>query len=132
MGLAFTNNPAYEPKEIIMTEKRIDMNEIFEIKSNDAFTRYVAQITRKDDHFADFIVHEISSWNCDGSYDIADGEVVLKGMIKWDGCSHINFGDESSGYMHLCGKLHWHEFTEMLPKVYEWVASNIKLHNGQD
>ena len=103
------------------------MGEIFEIKNNDV-TRYVAQITSKEDHFANFVVREISRWDLDDSYDINDGEVVIDGCIKWDGCSHINFGDES-GYMHLCGKSHWNEFTEMLPKVYEWVTSQIKIYD---
>ena len=103
------------------------MDEIFEIKNN-GVTRYVAQITNKEEHCANFIVYEISRWGIDDSYDINDDELVLKGLIKWDGCSHVNFGD-NSGYMHLCGKSHWIQFTEMLPKVYEWVTSQIKRYD---
>ena len=29
-------------------------------------------------------------------------ESTLKAQIKWDGCSHFNFGDEN-GYLHICG-----------------------------
>lgn len=96
-------------------EQETNMEEIFEVKYH-AVTRYVAQITSKEDHFANFTVHEISKWYVDDSYDINEADLVLKGCIKWDGCSHINFGDES-GYIHLCGKAHWINFIEMLPKV---------------
>jgi hypothetical protein len=33
-------------------------------------------------------------------------ERFIDGWIKWDGCSHINFGDEN-GYLHLCGGRHY-------------------------
>ncbi len=108
-------------------ERTNNMDEIFEVKYHDV-THYVAQITSKEDHLANFVVREISRWDLDDSYDINDGEVVIDGCIKWDGCSHINFGDKS-GYMHLCGKSHWNKFTEMLPKVYEWVTSKISSYD---
>lgn len=34
--------------------------------------------------------------------DFARGERFVAGTVKWDGCSHLNFGD-SDGYLHLCG-----------------------------
>jgi len=61
----------------------------------------------------DFIVYEY-----DGNHtDIDNGyEVYLKGTIKWDGCSHINFGDE--GYIHLCGKYWFDKHIEVMKAVW--------------
>jgi hypothetical protein len=49
----------------------------------------------------------------DGVQEFADNfekaERFIDGEIKWDGCSHIYFGDKT-GYIHLCGG---HSFLHM-------------------
>lgn len=97
---------------------------IHEIKLSDV-VRYVVKITNKESHYVDFIVYEISRWDAsDDSYTIDESEVVMKGCVKWDGCSHLTFGD-SDRYMHLCGKHHWDDFVAMIPQVYEFVKTHI-------
>lgn len=34
--------------------------------------------------------------------DIEEAQTIIRGYIKWDGCSHYYFGDDD-GYIHLCG-----------------------------
>lgn len=53
----------------------------------------------------------------DNTDSIADAEHYVKGSVKWDGCSHLNFGDE--GYLHLCGRADFDKLTEALPVIYE-------------
>lgn len=41
--------------------------------------------------------------------DFDQAEILFCGFIKWDGCSHFDFGgergkDEDVGYLHLCGE----------------------------
>lgn len=97
----------------------------------DGYVRYVVKVTKKESHFADFIVYEISGWDAtDGSYTIDETECVMKGTIKWDGCSHITFGD-SDNYMHLCGKHHWDDFVTMIPQVYEFIKTQIPNYNKE-
>src|SRR5690242_15475325 len=38
----------------------------------------------------------------DNTTDFNNAERYIDGTVKWDGCSHFNFGD-NTGYLHLCG-----------------------------
>jgi hypothetical protein len=96
----------------------------------DGYVRYVVKVTKKESHFVDFIVYEISGWGMDCSYTIDETEVVMNGCIKWDGCSHITFGD-SDRYMHLCGKHHWDDFVAMIPQVYDFIKTQIADYNQE-
>lgn len=43
---------------------------------------------------------------------------LVDGYVKWDGCSHVHFGDlDSDGYMHMCGGV---DFAIML-----WVLREV-------
>ena len=78
-----------------------------------------------------FFVAEINGWNDDGYLYTAKGAVssaehtrnpaearrFFEGSVKWDGCSHIEFGDES-GYLHMCGKLYFTKLAYALKAVY--------------
>jgi hypothetical protein len=62
-----------------------------------------------------FKVARITSW---GDNDAPlNGEHVLKVIIKWDGCSHFNFGDEN-GYLHLCGGIAFEQLGNLLRFLY--------------
>lgn len=37
----------------------------------------------------------------DGSLDFAKGERLISGTIKWDGCTHLDWGET---YIHFCGR----------------------------
>lgn len=49
--------------------------------------------------------------------DITKANKYIHGTIKWDGCSHVYFGDE--GYIHLCGPEHFKKLGALLAKVYQ-------------
>lgn len=104
------------------------MDDIFEYKTIHGNVRYAGKITEKSDTHITVNVYEINYWDTDNSYDINDGELAGDITIKWDGCSHVNFGDKD-GYMHLCGKLHWIEYTTMLITLYEWAVKYIKCYD---
>jgi hypothetical protein len=77
---------------------------------------------------ASFKVHEITSWtqseDLSSEFDIpSDFNEYLYGTIKWDGCSHIYFGD--SGYIHLCGKHFFDLHNEMLMRLWEVCSQKI-------
>jgi len=42
----------------------------------------------------------------------------VDGSVKWDGCSHLYFGDEEA-YLHLCGRKQFDNLTATLIAVYE-------------
>jgi hypothetical protein len=52
-------------------------------------------------------------------YDPMEAERYIDGHVKWDGCSNINFGDESSdGYMHFCGREGIEQMSKVLLRVF--------------
>ena len=67
-------------------------------------------------------VYEINSWFQDKSYDSKD--IYLKGYVKWDGCSHFNFGNDD-GYLHLCGKSYIDEMDKVLQTVWRLASETI-------
>lgn len=69
--------------------------------------------------------------------DPAVAQYLAKGSVKWDGCSHVYFGQaDNSGYVHLCGRQSWLLFAEMLPKIYDRCGElmredNVDLLDGE-
>lgn len=70
---------------------------------------------------AEFSVFEVTSWIDDKPCDI---ELYLKGTIKWDGCSHIYFGDEN-GYLHLCGKFYFDQHKKVIDAIWDVCSKKI-------
>lgn len=66
-----------------------------------------------ESHVANVVAYEICGRDCESNAPIFENspdslthvgaESYLTAMIKWDGCSHFNFGDKD-GYIHLCGQ----------------------------
>lgn len=48
--------------------------------------------------------------------EVEKANVFIHGTVKWDGCSHVYFGDE--GYIHLCGSRYFVSIGELLKKIY--------------
>lgn len=84
---------------------------------------------KAEDYYMDFEVFRVLSWNNDSTHQ---GELFLSGGIKWDGCSHLYFGEKddtgskTDGYLHLCGIDGMQELREVLKKVYEVASQRIK------
>ena len=82
-----------------------------------------------------FEVYEVNSWECDEDNTPSDTELYLTGFIKWDGCSHINFGEledgKPDGYIHLCGGIHWRRHAEVMLKLWSMAPGKIKKFDAQ-
>lgn len=85
-------------------------------------------------HHFDFKIREATA-QPDGSviYYPGDGSVAhtfdegarfIDGAIKWDGCSHLNFGD-GDGYLHLCGAHAFRDLTQILVATFKLAAEKI-------
>lgn len=48
--------------------------------------------------------------------EIEDGTTIC-GSVKWDGCSHLHFGN-LNGYYHACGKKNFALLQQLLGKVF--------------
>lgn len=73
--------------------------------------------------YASFKVLQVISWGVDNKP--IDMEGYLKGTIKWDGCSHIWFGDDD-GYMHLCGKSYFDSHNKVMDAIWDVCSKKIK------
>lgn len=77
------------------------------------------------EYWCDFEVYEVTARSMDNIP--RDIELYLEGTIKWDGCSHITFGDE--GYIHMCGKRYFDLHSKLMPILYETVRNKIEHYN---
>jgi hypothetical protein len=60
----------------------------------------------------------------DMTTDRAEAEPYVRGTIKWDGCSHVYFGDED-GYLHLCGRRSFDDLRALLDRAWAVAASEM-------
>ena len=75
-----------------------------------------------EDHYAEFVLHEVTSWV--GDDEPSAYEQYISGSIKWDGCSHFNFGND--GYIHLCGKYYFDKHCKIMQAIWELCSQRIK------
>lgn len=89
------------------------------------FINFLIEFEKGDDETSvNFNVFEVTSWNADDNKPI-DNELYLKGYIKWDGCSHIWFGD-GDGYLHLCGKHYFDQHKKVIDAIWDMSSKRIK------
>ena len=73
----------------------------------------------------EFKVRSISAWEADGSKTPYEDEIeeYLNMTVKWDGCSHLYFGDEVedgiyNSYHHFCGADSFKKHVRLLHTLY--------------
>ena len=95
--------------------------------SVDGYVNFIIEVTKPDvSHIMSFKVYEVISWECDEEKTPYDKELYVHGDIKWEGCSHIWFGeDDSEGYLHLCGRSVWERHCGVMSEVFEYASRTI-------
>jgi hypothetical protein len=58
-----------------------------------------------------------------------EAERFVSGTVKWDGCSHVYFGD-NNGYLHLCGRSSFAKLSLALPAIYERCGELMKARGS--
>ncbi|MHA1840449.1 MAG: hypothetical protein ACTSYW_00595 [Candidatus Heimdallarchaeota archaeon] len=99
--------------------------------SEDGFAQFLIDITEETEYNIDFKVFEVNSWEMDKKHTPRDTELYVSGTIKWDGCSHLWFGEEKEdgthdGYLHLCGKFYIQKHINMMTALYTLASEKIK------
>lgn len=59
------------------------------------------------------------------AYKVDDAERYVAGFVKWDGCSHVDFGDEN-GQLHMCGRGDFNKLAAILAEIYERCGTLMK------
>lgn len=65
----------------------------------------------------EFEVYQVNSWEMDDSPIKTNMDLFVKGVIKWDGCSDIYFGDED-GYLHFCGYRCFEDIKKVIDAIW--------------
>ena len=92
-------------------------------KDDNGYPLFLLQVLDVHDHAINFNVWAVDSWEVDDAHTPCDLDKHLEGSIKWDGCSHLTFGDE--GYLHFCGERYFKQHCEMLKALYKTATALI-------
>ncbi len=65
----------------------------------------------------------------DTTENIDEAQTLVRGVVKWDGCSHYTFGDED-GYIHLCGGSNVKNLSEIIKKIYNRCGELMRENGG--
>lgn len=88
-------------------------------------------VKKSSDHYVDYEVRALTLFDdgkgpafkfidkntLDPTTDFDRGDVLVKGTIKWDGCSHNNFGDK--GYLHGCSRHDLTRFSTLFNRLFD-------------
>lgn len=80
-------------------------------------------VTDTKTHSVSATVEEVVAWDEDGSP--LEFQPYLKCAMKWDGCSHLWFGDE--GYLHICGAECFEKHLFLIKELYRWAEKSIPM-----
>lgn len=53
----------------------------------------------------------------DTTKNVENAQPAIDATIKWDACSHVDFGDDT-GYLHICGGANWKNFIELQKRIF--------------
>ena len=95
----------------------------------DGYINYLIETDKDKEYNLSFKIYQVISWTGEKNNDPGDIELFISGFIKWDGCSHLYFGD-GDGYLHLCGKAYFKELKEVLDAVWEKAEKEIINFDG--
>lgn len=111
-----------------------NVNELVPLLTVDGYTHFLIGINDEHDHYIEFEVFEVNSWECDDAHTPTDPELYVAGSVKWDGCSHVTFGEKDNddvqdGYLHLCGEVYWKRHAEVMLAIYELAKKKIRNYD---
>lgn len=95
------------------------------IKDDDGRITFLIECDPDKKYSIDFTVWKVTTWKNKHEPDHESLERFIKGEIKWDGCSHIYFGDEN-GYLHLCGRGYFDNMKNVLDAVWAKAEREIE------
>ena len=109
--------------EVEKLEVKPIVGELQPVLARDGYVRFFIEILKDTDYFLSFNLYAINCWELDHTPIVEEKEPYLTGYIKWDGCSHFNFGNQ--GYLHLCGEKSFIIHSEIIIYLFEIAAQLI-------
>jgi len=106
------------------------------VVKEDKTANFLLWISKKNSHNITVEVYEVNGWVekfRDSRYVLepSDIDLYLTAYIKWDGCSHVWFGDvgennKQDGYLHLCGRWCWDKHIQLMSELWDFASKNIE------
>lgn len=99
------------------------------IKDSDGLILFFIEVSGDTEYKMQFKVYEVGGWLSDGENTPIDLELYVHGVVKWDGCSHIYFGDDfgnPDGYLHLYGKSCYERHVSVMLELYNFASKTIE------
>ena len=101
---------------------------------NGDYTNFLLVLDDKDKSYKiSFKIYSVITWSKNektGKFEPCQVALYLTGMIKWDGCSHLWFGEKENGvqdgYLHLCGKAYWMMHNQLMNELYDYAEKTIE------
>lgn len=94
----------------------------------DGLPLFLLNVLKLEDHAADIEVLEVDGWTEAKAPE--ETRLYLRATIKWDGCSHVEFGEiengKPTGYLHLCGAFYWKRHCEIMQWAFMQTAMLVK------
>jgi hypothetical protein len=98
--------------------------------NEEGFPEFIISIFGDCEDAMSFEVHKVMSWEADESKTPCRKELYLSGVVKFDGCAHLTFGEAGRSWnMHLYGKDGFNKHCQVITTVYELAESTIKNFN---
>lgn len=107
------------------------LSKTLEFCDPDGFPQFVATVVESDRYSVEFSVKEVEGFE-DGDKDkpIIPDEIYLRATIKWDGCSHVNFGTD--GYVHICGARAWQRHCRLMEWLYRLAPNYVEAFDKDE
>lgn len=107
--------------EIKEVYEELQATVIYDFNDGDAHVDFKAFeiVGYESDNGKDYNI-PIYSVDNDNTRDTDKTENYLNGMVKWDGCSHVYYGEkDNGGYIHMCGAQSFKNLSALLLKIYQ-------------
>lgn len=111
------------------------------VKDDKGYPIFIIHDIERTPYCIAFKVDDILTWNTTdaGVMSVNDRQPYLKGSIKWDGCSHLWFGDLADSkdvnprdsYLHLCGIDDWMNHCILMKTIYTELTTHLKMDDEQ-
>jgi hypothetical protein len=101
-------------------------DKIYYLYNKYKFPVFILKIDDLRNIHIDFTIEYVYEWNCDDDKTPHASELYLSACIKFDGCSHVTFGEDEDGYLHLCGKPCWEHHCMLMNTLWDFASKNIE------
>ncbi len=92
---------------------------------------WVYEVAGKIEGVENFYEKEGAKSSEETTQKLEEAQTLFQGSVKWDGCSHLSFGDKD-GYIHFCGGEQWAVMMRTMNRVWEIARENLSQEHTKE